>query len=511
MQSKNEKSEMKTIAIIGAGIMGSGIAQLFAQSGYKTMIYDTQQGAAQRAKEQLIQTFEKLLSKKKISTACFELARQQLCIANSLQDLAQCDLVIEAIIENLEIKQKLFQELETVVSSQSILASNTSSLSITSIAAKCQHPERIVGLHFFNPVALMKVAEVIGGLKTNPTVIGQLQQLIPQLGHRAVIAKDTPGFIINHAGRAYGTEALKILNENVSTIEEIDRILRDGAGFKMGPFELLDLTGLDVSHPVMESIYHQYYEEPRYKPNSLTQQMLEANLLGRKTQHGFYTYPRPKEDTTSITKAIAQPNHYPTIWLAADFIEDYQVLEQYLLNLNIRMDSAANPDPNSLCIVACYGEDSTHAALRYNIKAQNTVAIDLLTDFNQHRSLMPTLLTTADNIAAAQAIFSADQTSLSIINESAGFIAQRVLAMVINLACDIAQQQIANVADINDAVRLGLGYPFGPIEWGDHLGANKILLILQRMTALTSDPRYRPSPWLQRRVALNLPLTFTHA
>lgn len=502
--------EIKKIAIIGAGIMGSGIAQLFAQAGFPTVLYDAQEGASQRAKEKLIQTFEKLLAKDKISNETFHIATQQLYIAQTLEELADCDLIIEAIIENLTIKQQLFQNLENIVSTQTILASNTSSLSITSIAAKCLHPERVAGLHFFNPVPLMKVAEVIGGLKTTPSIIQQLQQLTQTLGHRAVIAKDTPGFIINHAGRAYGTEALKILNENVSSIGEIDRILRDGVGFKMGPFELLDLTGLDVSHPVMESIYHQYYEEPRYKPNPLTRQMLEAGTLGRKTQQGFYSYPPQEKERISSTSSVMMQSNAPAIWIGADVLKDHQILEKYLTNLNILIDAAETPHPDSLCILACYGEDTTHACLRYATDPAKTIAIDMLYDFAKHRTLMPSLLTSSATTEMAQAIFSADQTPLSMIQESVGFVAQRVLAMVINLGCDIAQQQIATVTDINDAVRLGLGYPFGPIEWGDHLGAEKILLILKRMTTLTSDPRYRPSPWLQRRVALNLPLTFSH-
>ena len=503
--------DIKKVAIIGTGVMGSGIAQLFAQAHFSTVLYDAQQGSAQLAKDKLSQTFEKLCVKNKISETQCQTAIQHLSVANALAELADCDLIIEAIVENLTIKQQLFQELESLVSAQTILASNTSSLSITSIAAKCAQPERVAGLHFFNPVPLMKVAEVISGLKTAPNIVQQLKLLTEKLGHRAVIAKDTPGFIINHAGRAYGTEALKILNENVSTLENIDRILRDGAGFKMGPFELLDLTGLDVSHPVMESIYHQYYEEPRYKPNPLTRQMLEAGTLGRKTQQGFYTYPAQENESIDSTVSVNISANFPTVWIGADFLKDHQILEKYLIDLNIAIDAAEIPNPESLCILACYGEDTTHACLRYATDPAKSVAIDMLYDFTQHRTLMPSLLTSSESTEAAHAIFSADQTSLTIIQESVGFVAQRVLAMIINLGCDIAQQQIASVDDINDAVRLGLGYPLGPIAWGDHLGAEKILLILQRISTITFDPRYRPSPWLQRRVALNLPLTFSPA
>ncbi|WP_343622021.1 3-hydroxyacyl-CoA dehydrogenase [Acinetobacter proteolyticus] len=500
--------DIKSMAVIGVGIMGSGIAQIAAQSGHITYLYDTKAGAAEQAKDKLAATFQKLVDKNKITTEQAAAANKNLVVAHQLEDLKNCDLIVEAIIERLDIKQGLMQQLEAVVSEHTILASNTSSLSITAIAANCNKPERVAGFHFFNPVPLMKVVEVIQGLKTDPAIIQALIDLSRAFGHRPVVAKDTPGFIINHAGRAYGTEALKILNENVCDISEIDRILRDGVGFRMGPFELMDLTGLDVSHPVMESIYHQYYEEARYKPNPLTKQMLEAKQLGRKVKQGFYNYTTGEKTGEQPAQFVERLGQYPKVWIAADFPEDKKQLEDYLTQQNVDIDSNPEPQTDSLCLLACYGEDTTHAAARYAVDPQQTIAIDMLYGIGKHRTLMPSLITKTEYRQAAHSIFNLDGGMVSMIAESIGFVAQRVLAMVINLGCDIAQQNIATVDDINAAVRLGLGYPFGPIEWGDHVGSQKILLILNRITALTHDPRYRPSPWLQRRVALNLPLTF---
>lgn len=500
---------IKTMAVIGVGIMGSGIAQIAAQSGHLTYLYDNKAGAAEQAKEKLAVTLNKLVEKNKISAAQAQSANQNLVVAQQLEDLKACDLIVEAIVERLEVKQDLLQQLEQLVPASTILASNTSSLSITAIAANCQHPERVVGFHFFNPVPLMKVVEIIQGLKTDPEIVTTLDQLSRAFGHRPVIAKDTPGFIINHAGRAYGTEALKILNENVCDISEIDRILRDGVGFRMGPFELMDLTGLDVSHPVMESIYHQYYEEARYTPSPLTQQMLAAKQLGRKVGHGFYQYPGGTKTGEQPAQVVQRLAEYPAVWIAADMAHDQKQLEDYVLAHNISLDQGAEPQAESLCLLACYGEDSTQAARRFKVNPAQSVAIDMLYGIARHRTLMPSLITKAQYRQAAHSIFNLDGVGVSMIAESIGFVAQRVLAMVINLGCDIAQQNIATVDDINAAVRLGLGYPYGPIEWGDHLGADKILLILERISSLTHDPRYRPSPWLQRRVALNLPLTFT--
>ncbi len=500
--------DIKSMAVIGVGIMGSGIAQIAAQSGHITYLYDTKAGAAEQAKDKLAATFQKLVDKNKITTEQAAAANKNLVVAHQLEDLKNCDLIVEAIVERLDIKQSLMQQLEDLVSDNTILASNTSSLSITAIAANCNKPERVAGFHFFNPVPLMKVVEVIQGLKTDPAIIQALIDLSRAFGHRPVVAKDTPGFIINHAGRAYGTEALKILNENVCDISEIDRILRDGVGFRMGPFELMDLTGLDVSHPVMESIYHQYYEEARYKPNPLTKQMLEAKQLGRKVKQGFYNYTTGEKTGEQPAQFVERLGQYPKVWIAADFPEDKKQLEDYLTQQNVDIDSNHEPQTDSLCLLACYGEDTTHAAARYAVDPQQTIAIDMLYGIGKHRTLMPSLITKTEYRQAAHSIFNLDGGMVSMIAESIGFVAQRVLAMVINLGCDIAQQNIATVDDINAAVRLGLGYPFGPIEWGDHLGREKILLILNRISTLTYDPRYRPSPWLQRRVALNLPLTF---
>ncbi|MCU4367428.1 3-hydroxyacyl-CoA dehydrogenase [Acinetobacter courvalinii] len=502
--------DIKSMAVIGVGIMGSGIAQIAAQSGHTTYLYDAKAGAAEQAKEKLAATFQKLVDKNKITTEQAAAANKNLVVAHQIEDLKDCDLIVEAIIERLDIKQGLMQQLEAVVSEHTILASNTSSLSITAIAANCNKPERVAGFHFFNPVPLMKVVEVIQGLKTDPAIIQALIELSRAFGHRPVVAKDTPGFIINHAGRAYGTEALKILNENVCDISEIDRILRDGVGFRMGPFELMDLTGLDVSHPVMESIYHQYYEEARYKPNPLTKQMLDAKQLGRKVNQGFYNYEigsKTGEQPAQFVERLAQ---YPKVWIAADFPEDKKQLEAYLTQQNIDIDTNPEPQTDSLCLLACYGEDTTQAAIRLRVNPEQAIAIDMIYGIAKHRTLMPSLVTKTEYRQAAHSIFNLDGGMVSMIAESIGFVAQRVLAMVINLGCDIAQQNIATVDDINAAVRLGLGYPFGPIEWGDQVGSEKILLILNRITALTHDPRYRPSPWLQRRVALHLPLTFIY-
>lgn len=499
---------IQRIAVIGTGIMGAGIAQIAAQSGHEVHLFDAREGAAETARNGLGKTFEKLVDKGKITPDAMQAAMSHLKIAHSLQDVAGCDLVIEAIVENLDIKRELLKQLEALLTNDAIIATNTSSLSVTAIAANCEHPERVAGFHFFNPVPLMRIVEVIDGIATAPDISDALLALAKKMGHTGVRAKDTPGFIVNHAGRAYGTEALRILGEGVGSIGDIDRILRDGAGFRMGPFELLDLTGLDVSHPVMESIYHQFYEEPRYRPHPLTRQMLSGNRLGRKTNQGFYRYEQGKMLNPAAPQPVPSVDRIPPVWVGCENEADRQTLHALLGTLNATVEQGGEPSEKAICLLAPLGEDVTAAAQRFGCDPARSIGIDLFSDPAKHRCLVLSLVTRSDIRDAAHALMANDGVGVTVVRDSVGFVAQRTLAMVVNLGCDIAQQQIATVEDINQAVRLGLGYPFGPLTWGDHLGADKIMTILQRMTELTGDPRYRPSPWLRRRTQLGLSLNY---
>lgn len=497
---------IQSMALIGTGVMGMGIAQIAAQAGLEVRLFDAKVGAAEAGLATLKTTLEKLQAKGKFTEAELQEILGRFKILNNIEDVTGVDLVIEAIIENLEIKQNLFKQLEAIVSPNTILASNTSSLSVTAIASSLEHQGRMAGFHFFNPVPLMKIVEVIAGLSTDEQVIADLLDLANRMGHFGVRTKDTPGFIVNHASRAYGTEALKILGEGVTSASEIDRILRDGAGFRMGPLELFDLTALDVSLPVMESIFNQYYQEDRYRPHPLTRQMLAGKKVGRKVGEGFYKYQDGQKVNESVSQVAPEVTEFTSVCIKADYESDANLLRDYVYEHGLIVDDAETPAADSLILLATYGEDTTTAALRLGVDATRAVSIDMLTDFSKQRTLMPSIATDKTYIAQAHALFAKNGHGVSVIAESIGFVAQRVLAMVVNLACDIAQQQIATANDIDKAVKLGLGYPYGPISWGDHLGPDRILLILERILINTGDQRYRPSPWLQRRARLKLSL-----
>jgi 3-hydroxybutyryl-CoA dehydrogenase len=490
---------IEVIGIAGAGAMGRGIAQIAAASGCKVLLFDASEGAAQQACQTMAATFAKLAEKGKIAPEqALAAAGRITAVAPQALELAQCQLVVEAIVENLEAKKALFADLEKIVSPNCILASNTSSLSITSIATACQRPERVAGLHFFNPVPLMKVVEVVAGLRTSETTISALTTLVTRLGHAPVKAKDTPGFIVNHAGRGYGPEALRILEEGVADAAVIDRILVEQAGFRMGPLELYDLVGLDVSQAVMEALYAQFWHEPRYRPSPLVRTRVEAGLLGRKTGQGFYAY----EGGQIVRPAEAPPpaaQSYP-VWT-----NDGKIAA-LLTDLNTKIDAGKQPGPESLILIAPLGEDATGMATRLGLDAKRTLALDTLCSLDKRHVLMTTPATHPNYRDAAQALLAQDGKPVCVIKDSPGFVAQRVLANIVNIACDIAQLGIATPHDIDTAVRLGLGYPMGPLAWGDALGAAAILEILSNLHNRTQDMRWRPSLWLKRRVELGLSL-----
>lgn len=281
---------MKNIGIIGAGTMGIGIAQVAATAGCKVVVYDAQAPQIDKALSGLEKTLQKLVEKAKISQGKATEIRNNISKAENLQGLKNSDLVIEAIIENKEIKTKVFTELENYVSEDCIIGSNTSSISITSLGAELKKPERFIGIHFFNPAPLMPLVEVIPSLLTEKSLAEKIYDLMKEWGKMPVIAKDIPGFIVNRIARPYYGEGLRIVEENIATPEQVDEAMRTLGNFKMGPFELMDLIGVDVNFAVTTTVYKDYFYDPKYKPSLLQQRMSEAKLHGRKTGKGFYDY-----------------------------------------------------------------------------------------------------------------------------------------------------------------------------------------------------------------------------
>jgi 3-hydroxybutyryl-CoA dehydrogenase len=495
-----------TVGVVGAGAMGRGIAQIAAQAGSTVKLYDTQPQAVAKARDELFNQWDRLLEKGRMDQAAVQACKQRLQIADSLQSLADCDLVVEAVVERLDVKKALFTELESIVKPGAVLATNTSSLSVTAIAAGLKRSQQFAGYHFFNPVPLMKVVEVVAGLKTDPAICAGLAEYARQMGHTPVQAQDTPGFIVNHAGRGYGTEALRVVGEGVADFATIDRILKDQVGFKLGPFELMDLTALDVSHPVMESVYRQYYDEPRFRPSVITAQRLAGGMVGKKVGEGFYRYVDGKAQVPA-EPATPEVAEMPPVWVsthAARRAELYQLLK----DLGAKIETGQSPSPQALTLVAPLGFDVTTVAVVERLDPARTVGIDMLIEdaATKRRVLATNPATRADMRDAAHALFARDGKAVSVIRDSAGFVTQRVVATIVNIAADICQQRICSPKDLETAVTLGLGYPLGPLAMGDRWGPTNVLEVLFNMQTVYGDPRYRPSPWLRRRGAIGLSL-----
>ncbi len=283
----------KQIGILGSGTMGAGIAQASAQAGYVALLYDIEQSFLDVAAQRIEESLQKAVEKEKLTAQEKDAALKRLSYHTKLKAFKDCDLVIEAVPENLELKKQLFAELDGLCKPETILASNTSSLSITALGGATQRPQQVAGLHFFNPVALMRLVEVIKGHRTSDDTVSVLAAFAESLGKNPVIAQDTPGFIVNRVARPFYGEALKMLGEqggNAKMLRTIDAVMKEAGGFKMGPFELMDLIGIDVNFAVTQSVWNAYFQVSRYRPHPIQRKMVEAGLLGKKTGEGFYKY-----------------------------------------------------------------------------------------------------------------------------------------------------------------------------------------------------------------------------
>lgn len=492
------------VGIVGAGSMGRGIAQLCAQAGYPVLLYDTSVAQLAAAQDFIGKMLTRAAEKGAMSGEEARAAMARLEPVTVIERLAPTGLVVEAAIEDLAVKQDIFARLEAVVANSCVLATNTSSLSVTAIAARCRRPERTAGFHFFIPAPLMRLVEVIDGVRTSASTVDVLMAVAKRIGHTAVRVVDSPGFLVNHAGRGYLTESLAVLGEGVASHADIDRIML-AAGFRMGPFQLMDLTGIDVTHPALEAVHQGFYGDPRFRPSGILRRRLQAGLLGRKSGAGWYDYAEgakggPGDEPPA---PLDRPNR---VWVGPAEPARRNALLSVLKACGAVIDESGTPASDALCLLAPLGTDASADAIGLGIDPRRTVAIDTLMPLDKRRTIMGTLVTDGAVLRAAHGLLAADGVPVTVVRASAGFVAQRIMAMVVNTACDIAQQRIATPGDIDLAVSLGLGYPHGPLAWGDILEPARVLTVLDGIYSFHRDPRYRPSPWLSRRAQLGVSL-----
>jgi 3-hydroxybutyryl-CoA dehydrogenase len=493
------------IGVVGTGAMGRGIAQVAAAGGISVLMADSRPGAAQEAREFIERMLGRAAEKGGMTRDEVTAAMGRIKVVGGPADFKPCHVVIEAIVEDLEAKRRMFAELEEIVAPECILVSNTSSLSVTTIAAKLRHPQRFAGFHFFNPVPLMKLVEVISGLLTEDWVCDAMMAIGRRMTREPVRLTDAPGFLVNQVGRGFTLEASHLVHEGIASFADVDRVMRDVGGFRMGPFELMDLTGLDVTQPASELIYSQFFHEPRYRPSLIMRARYEAGVLGRKTKNGFYEY-------DPDLKPIAPPEPPPPaawpghVWVSPAEPQGHRTLVELLRKLGVEREVGSKPSADALILVTPTGDDATTSAADWGLDPKRTVAVDTLFPMVKRRTMMCTPLTEPAYRSGAHGLLASDGVPVTVCRDSPGFIAQRIVAMIVNIGCSIAQSRTAQPADIDKAVTLGLNYPNGPFRFGDLLGPARVHAVLASMARLYGDPRYRPNIWLTRRARLGVSL-----
>jgi 3-hydroxybutyryl-CoA dehydrogenase len=482
-----------TVGIIGSGAMGAGIAQSCLASGFHVILYDSNAAALSKAKDDVFARLARLIEKGQLPRDFLTDAERRMTIADSLAQLAPAQMVIEAIVERLEPKRALFSELEGIVAKDAVLATNTSSLSVAAIAAACSHKQRVCGIHFFNPVPVMKLVEVISAPTTSEDGIDRACKLVTALGKTPVKVKDGPGFMVNLGGRAYVTEALHIVQEGVADITTVDRIMRDASGFRMGPFELMDLTGIDVNFPATQSIYHGYQHDPRVKTTTLHELMFNSGRFGRKTGQGFYNYGPDSGAKAEPERQIVSSLEEFCVALP----EPTSALQAFVGELGIR-----TRDDADVSLIAPVGEDAATIAARLRVAPSKLVAIDLIAINRKFVTLMAPLGNDGLSLRRMADGLRGQGLRVETVKDSPGFVVQRILAMIANLGCEMAQIGIGTPEDIDLAMKLALNYPQGPLEFAQTIGLGTTHSILTNIQMVTGSDRYRPSLWLRRRAML---------
>jgi len=499
-----------TVAVIGAGTMGAGIAQIAALCGHRVQLHDARLGAGDAAKKAIAAALANLVAKGRLAQADADAAVGRIATVVTLADSCVAQLVIEAIVEDLAAKRELFASLENVVAPDCILASNTSSFSITALAGGGRHPERFAGMHFFNPAPLMPLVEIVSGLATSLATLDTLFATTLAWGKTPVRASSTPGFIVNRCARPFYTEGLRLLAERAADPATLDAVVREAGGFRMGPFELIDLIGLDVNLAVTASIWGAYFHDPRYAPSVLQQERVTAGFLGRKTGRGFYDYAagaaKPEPRTEARRPAPAQVSVHGDPGIASPLVERIAAA-----GVTVQRERTDSRFPGGAIHVAggsggawlALTDGRTATARVVATGVRELVLFDLALDYATAARLAVARADTCGDPAYASAVgaLQAAGIAVSALDDVAGLAVLRIVAMLANEAADAVVQGVAEPAAIDLAMQKGVGYPRGPLAWADALGAAMVRDAVANLAAHYGADRYRLSPLLARRAA----------
>ncbi|MBV7537286.1 3-hydroxyacyl-CoA dehydrogenase PaaC [Duganella sp. sic0402] len=512
----------RMVAVIGSGAMGAGIAQVAAVAGYTVRLYDTRADAVAKAISDIAAALNKLVAKARMDAVDCAAAIARLQAAVIPADVAGAGLVVEAIVEDLDAKRSLFAQLEAIVSDDCILATNTSSISVTAIAAGLRLPDRLVGMHFFNPVPLMALCEVVSGLATDAVAAQTVYDTAAAWGKHPVHASSTPGFIVNRVARPFYAEAWRLLHEQAADAATIDAVMREAGGFRMGPCELMDLIGHDVNFAVTQSVFNAYFGDPRFTPSVLQREMVSAGFLGRKAGRGFYRYgdgavlpqaqaeaPQPKPEYVSYTIEQGAASHavggaaadaLAARLRAAGIAISHRTTPETIRHA-VPHDDAPAFHCNGAAIYLTDGRSATQRARDNN--HPDTVLFDLALDYGTATRIA---IAGADQCspAAYDAVVGLLQAAGMVVtrlDDVPGMAVMRTVAMLANEAADAVNQGVCSAAAADAAMQKGVNYPRGPLAWAEAVGIEHIVRVLANLAASYGEERYRVSPLLRRKQA----------
>ncbi len=497
--------------------MGAGIAQLACAMGARTLLYDPLAGAAQRGADLVAAGLEKATARGRMSAEEAAAALARLQAISTLDALAPCDLVIEAAPESLDLKRELFASLGAVLREDCVIASNTSSIPITQLAAMVPVPERFVGMHFFNPAPVMRLVEVIAGVQTGERALALARVTGEAMGKRVIDAADGPGFLVNRCGRPFGLEALRIVQERLADVETVDRVVRLGGGFRMGPFELQDLVGIDTGFEVSKSFFELSFGEPRWRPSPLSARMVAGGRHGRKTGRGWYAYddgqivreqdlPAPEPGgggarLVTISGELTVADELRTLAVQAGWdVREPGDAAGEVPFLIVDCGGAPGDEPVQGGPVAVLCADGSLAALDGGGPAAGFHALPPL----RAGGLVELTRSSGTSAAAAErsaAFFASLGLHSAWVGDAPGLVLGRIVCQLVNEAAFAAGEGVGEPADIDLGMELGLNHPRGPLAWGDAIGLDHVLAVLDALRVERGDPAYRAAP-LMRRLAL---------
>ncbi|MEV5606933.1 3-hydroxyacyl-CoA dehydrogenase [Streptomyces sp. NPDC052225] len=485
----------RLVGVVGTGTMGQGIAQVALVAGHPVRLYDAVPGRAESAAASIAARLDRLVEKGRMGAAERAAAGTRLTAAHTLGELADASLVVEAVLEQLDVKQRLFRELEDVVAEDCLLATNTSSLSVTAIGGALRVPERFVGLHFFNPAPLMPLVEVVSGSATDVTAATRAYETARAWGKTPVACADTPGFLVNRIARPFYAEAFAVYEDQGADPATIDAVLRESGGFKMGAFELTDLIGQDVNQAVTRSVWEGFFQDVRFRPSLPQRRLVEAGRLGRKTGRGWYAYGDGEERPEPHTAAPAEPPARVTVEGDLD-----SAGELIAMMREAGIEVVQEEEDKGTRIVLPSGGQLVQADGQTSVEFRDVVYFDLALDYRAATRIA--LATCQDGnprtLKEATGLFQALGKKVSVIGDVPGMIVARTVARIIDLAHEALTRGVATEEDIDTAMRLGVNYPLGPLEWDRKLGRSWACGVLEELHERDPSGRYAPSLALLR-------------